>query len=156
MKKYVSLLKFSADYSKVVTMTKEKPAFLAGKETPVGGEQEEGETPEQAVIREFEEETGVSTIEGDWTLYATSTTNDSEMHCFYSASDDFVNCRTTTSEPILISKVEDVLMRAISNPDSSAPDMVALIGLALQHRFRPGKVLIDYSGERPKPTARPR
>lgn len=146
----------SRDYSEVVTMIKEKPAFLAGKETPVGGEREEGETPEQAASREFEEEAGVATSDDDWILYATSTTDQSEMHCFFCTSDEYKNCRTMTSEEIMISKVEDVLLRSAMNPESSAPDMIALLGLVLQHRFRSGTVNIDYSTEKAKHSLRPR
>src|SRR5688572_3151742 len=45
--------------SEVLLIHKNRPAWQAGKLNLPGGKVEEGETPEQAVIREFMEETGI-------------------------------------------------------------------------------------------------
>jgi 8-oxo-dGTP diphosphatase len=52
----------------VALVRKARPAWQAGRLNGVGGKVEAGETPAQAMVREFSEETGHATAEGDWTL----------------------------------------------------------------------------------------
>ncbi len=59
------------DLTRVVLIRKEKPEWQKGLLNGVGGKIEEGETPIQAMIREFEEEAGLRTWEGDWHQFMT-------------------------------------------------------------------------------------
>ena len=57
MKEYVLGFAFDARLSTVLLIQKTKPEWQCGKLNGVGGKIEEGETPLQAMEREFEEET---------------------------------------------------------------------------------------------------
>lgn len=141
---YVSMLLFSADASKVVLLTKEKPAFLAGKLCPVGGKLEHGETPMSAAVREFFEEAGVQTTTADWMNYAVCNGPDWEMTCFVAFSDLAFDCRTVESEPISLHDVRELLAEIAGNPDLGSPDLIALVGLALQQRRRRVRAQLAY------------
>lgn len=49
---------------------KARPAWQAGKLNGLGGRVEEGETPVDAMVREFREESGIHTKPKDWKLFA--------------------------------------------------------------------------------------
>jgi 8-oxo-dGTP pyrophosphatase MutT (NUDIX family) len=133
---YVSMLMFSADGTKVILLTKDKPAFLAGKLCPVGGKLEHGEDPILAAIREFSEEAGVTTVEAEWMQYALCTGPDWQMHCYVAFSDLVFDCRTMESEPISLHDVSTLLATIANNPDLGSPDLISLVGLAGQQRRR--------------------
>ena len=59
MKNYVCGFYFDHRLNRVVLIWKNKPAWQAGKLNGVGGKIEQGETPYEAMIREFKEETGI-------------------------------------------------------------------------------------------------
>lgn len=69
MERYVSGFLFSSDKSSVILVKKIKPDFLKDKWTAIGGKVEEGETKEEAMVREFKEETGV--LVEDWQHFCT-------------------------------------------------------------------------------------
>lgn len=73
MKRYVVGLMFSNNDSHVVLIRKNRPTWQAGKLNGVGGHIEEGESPIEAMVREFREETGVTTTAEQWwpTVYLT-------------------------------------------------------------------------------------
>ncbi len=60
---------FSRDFKRVALITKAKPDWQKGKLNGVGGSVEEGETFHQAMIREFQEESGVMTYTDQWHLF---------------------------------------------------------------------------------------
>lgn len=75
MTKYVAGFLFSLDRTEVVLINKLRPAWQAGLLNGVGGRIQDGETPYEAMVREFEEEAGLHrdnwkhfcTLEGvDW------------------------------------------------------------------------------------------
>ena len=57
-KTYVAGFLFSPDRSRVLLIRKNRPAWQAGKLNGLGGKIEPGETPPQAMRREFREEQG--------------------------------------------------------------------------------------------------
>jgi 8-oxo-dGTP diphosphatase len=73
-KNYVVGFVFCGD--EVLLIRKARPTWQAGRLNGVGGHIEAGETPEQAMVREFEEETGWR-IEG-WEHFVTLTGDDSD------------------------------------------------------------------------------
>lgn len=141
---YVSMLMFSSDATKVVLLTKDKPAFLAGKLCPVGGKIEAGEQPLEAAIREFFEEAGVTTCAADWHKYALCEGADWLMHCFVSFSDSAFEAHTLTSEPIALHEVATLLASIANNPDLGSPDLISLVGLASQQRRRQVLANLQY------------
>jgi 8-oxo-dGTP diphosphatase len=53
--------------TQVLLIRKIKPVWQAGKLNGVGGMIESGESPQQAMVREFREESDILTYESDWT-----------------------------------------------------------------------------------------
>ena len=68
---YVVGFAFSEDCTRVVLVKKKRPDWQAGKLNGVGGHIESGETPYEAVSREFKEETGVLIPQWRWGMLAT-------------------------------------------------------------------------------------
>lgn len=64
--RYVVGYCFSPDMSAVALIEKLKPEWQKGKLNGVGGKVEAGETPQEAMAREFEEEAGVSIDPSSW------------------------------------------------------------------------------------------
>jgi 8-oxo-dGTP diphosphatase len=89
---------FSPERDRVVLLQKAKPAWMAGKLNGVGGKVEQGETPYEAMVREFREETGVQ--HDDWRYAGRLESLDSEIHIFLTFSDKVDSVKTTTAEPV--------------------------------------------------------
>lgn len=96
---YVLGFLFSDDGTHVVLIRKNKPQWQAGLLNGVGGKVEVGETPHDAMIREFGEETGVVTrawipfckMSGDWF----------SVDCFKAFDTEaLVKAKTKTSEKV--------------------------------------------------------
>jgi 8-oxo-dGTP diphosphatase len=104
MKKYVRGFAFSADRSEALLIRKSHPAWQAGMLNGIGGHVEPGEEPIHAMVREFGEETGVTTVL-DWEqvciIYRLF---DFECHVFRAivpGSLDDTGYRTMTDEPVV-------------------------------------------------------
>jgi len=93
---YVLGFLFDEDESQVVLIEKQKPKWQAGRLNGVGGKIKEGETYLEAMIREFEEETGVR-HEG-WTQFATMSSPNFNVACFKATSDDAISKVETKTE----------------------------------------------------------
>ena len=59
MKLYCCGFMFSKDFSHVLLIEKARPKWQEGKVNGIGGHLESGESPVDAMVREFEEETGL-------------------------------------------------------------------------------------------------
>jgi 8-oxo-dGTP pyrophosphatase MutT (NUDIX family) len=91
----------------VVLMKKKRPDFQSGKLNGVGGKVELGESPSRAMVREFEEETGVYVPREKWVHFHSEKHPDNALVHFYStllAHSDKV--RTRTDEEIVRLVVE--------------------------------------------------
>lgn len=86
MQKYVCGFLFSTDYEHVVLIQKLKPAWQAGKLNGLGGKMEEGETPLQAMQREFKEECGLDIP--NWAIFHREVWRDSAEVWFLAAETD--------------------------------------------------------------------
>lgn len=102
--KYVVGLAFSKDTRFVLLIVKERPDWQKGKFNGVGGKIEAGETPIDAMIREFREEAGLVTTRFDWTpLIKTidpTPEKEWEIYFFYSFIDIDL-CQTMTDEKLI-------------------------------------------------------
>jgi 8-oxo-dGTP diphosphatase len=70
---YVCGFLFSADRGRVLLIRKRRPAWQAGKLNGLGGKIEPGESPPQAMRREFREEAGVDVAEWQHVLTLSGT-----------------------------------------------------------------------------------
>lgn len=91
---------FSLDSEKVVLLRKQnKPAWMHNMLNGVGGKIEPGETPEEAMVREFREETTVEHT--DWkragALYMSS---DAVIHLFFTHTEKWKDVQSPTIEPV--------------------------------------------------------
>jgi 8-oxo-dGTP diphosphatase len=97
---YVAGLMFSTDRSKVAMVIKAKPAWQSGLFNAIGGKIEEGEDPEVAMAREFQEETGVITHSSEWE-YLTCLDGSWGQVYFYRMFDDRVLKVKTMEEEVI-------------------------------------------------------
>ena len=74
---------YSNDLQSVLLIEKNKPEWQAGLLNGVGGKIEDGESPISAMIREFFEETGHTTISKDWEHCITYKFYDEKEETFY-------------------------------------------------------------------------
>lgn len=89
------------DVGRVVLIRKNKPEWQAGRWNGVGGLIESGETPQVAMAREFEEETGVKVAPALWTKIGAMIGNaEWYVHVYTHESVAIRDCRTTTQEEV--------------------------------------------------------
>lgn len=89
MTEYVCGLMVSKCGHSVALVLKAKPAWQKGKWNGVGGKVEPGETPLDAMIREFQEETGNETAPGEWRQGVVLTTPaDTVIHFYFGRAAD--------------------------------------------------------------------
>lgn len=107
----------------VVLIEKNRPEWQAGRLNGVGGKIEFGETIRDAMIREFEEETGVKFT--NWNLFATLHGNHSKIYAFYGYADKdtFYSCKTMEDEKVGFARVDRI-------PDNAVPNLHWLIPAA--------------------------
>jgi 8-oxo-dGTP diphosphatase len=106
---------FSEDRERVVLIRKARPLWQSGRLNGVGGKVEEGEFAKDAMVREFEEETGVR-VE-DWDPFCIHEDFSHGVHVtFYRAFGDVDGCRTITDEEVSIECVANLgQLEAIQN-----------------------------------------
>lgn len=130
MIRYVVGFAFSENMDSVVLIKKNRPKWQAGKYNGVGGKVEAGETPIQALVREYWEETGVQTEEADWAPLALQHGKDSQgdifdLHAFSSVSKNaFTGAATKTDEEIFYVNIN--AFRHLEHFVSSVPWLVFL------------------------------
>ena len=112
MQGYVCGFLFSADRGRVLLIRKRRPAWQAGKLNGVGGKIEPGETPPQAMRREFREEAELDVAE--WQEVLTLTGPDWRGH-FFRAFGDIDAARAITDERLEIHPVAQLPPDTIPN-----------------------------------------
>ncbi len=138
MKKYVAGFYFDANKHKVALVLKQKPPWQRDKYNAIGGKIEPGETPEAAIKREFQEETGV--VFSDWKLFL-ELCGDSWKVYFFSGVGDPQHCRTCESEPIHV--VNTLLATNLPN---LIPNLYWILPMALDANIE-HPVTINYRSE---------
>jgi 8-oxo-dGTP diphosphatase len=126
MKEYVAGFLFNKTREDVVLVHKLRPPWQAGKYNGVGGKIEAGETPHEAMQREFFEETGHQ--RNDWESFCSLTGDDFKVY-FYWAVDEDISLHgkvfTKTDEPINIKSLLDITL------NNALPNLQWLIPMAL-------------------------
>jgi 8-oxo-dGTP diphosphatase len=100
VKRYSVGFMFGPGLGQVALIRKARPEWQRGKLNGVGGHIEEGETPRQAMVREFKEETGVETYESDWTFVVVLTGPGYELNIFKARAMLHHSFTTQTDEPV--------------------------------------------------------
>jgi 8-oxo-dGTP diphosphatase len=108
MKKYVVGFLFSPNLAEVVLVLKNRPDWQAGLLNGIGGKIEDGESPHNAMSREFVEETGVYISPSDWVYMGAFGGIDYQVFVFMCTSVNYKNCRTIETEEIKICKVANI------------------------------------------------
>ena len=123
MTEYVAGFMLEKDTDRVALVLKNRPAWQAGKMNGVGGHIEPGETPKQAMVREFLEETGYSTAESEWENFTTLFGDDWRVH-FFSSEGRIDELKSTTDEEIVLVSFSQI------NVKNAIPNLTWLIPMA--------------------------
>lgn len=101
MKRYVLGVAITPS-GQYVTILKQRPEWQKGLRNFVGGKIDSiDELPEEAMVREFREETGVETTANEWSFVGKMfRTDDFEMYVFHAINDKFYDCKTMEDEEI--------------------------------------------------------
>ncbi len=103
--KYVLGFLFTEDRQQLVLIRKNKPEWQDRKWNGVGGKIESGETPLEAMCREFEEETGVTSLPHDWTAECTLKAPNNVVFVFSAFSNVAMRVKSKTIEPVELQRV---------------------------------------------------
>lgn len=115
---YVVGFAFNNLYTRVLLIKKTKPKWQAGKLNGIGGKIESSELAEMAMVREFQEETGVATLAGVWQHFATLTIEGekpgSHVYFFVTVLPTlaFRSAKTMTDELVVVFDMDDLPSRA--------------------------------------------
>ncbi len=102
MKRYVVGFMFDSKMESVVMVKKNRPAWQAGLHNGIGGKIEDGETPVDAMVREFSEEAGVESAAGMWAHVLTLRFPYAEVEFFACQNDEiFRTVKTCTDEEVV-------------------------------------------------------
>lgn len=99
---------FSEDLKRVVLIKKNKPDWQKGFYNGVGGKIEKGEPAHEAMAREFEEETGLSTEPVDWHYFETEMEEDTWEVKFFYCKGNVDACHTMEEEEISVHNTVDI------------------------------------------------
>lgn len=105
-KKYVVGFLFSEDRTVVALIRKNRPDWQKGRLNGIGGKVEDGETYLEAMVREFEEETGV--VQQQWDRVCTYECNDAVIVFFKAFSDRWKDVKTVTDEEVALCSVSKI------------------------------------------------
>lgn len=133
---YVNGILFDSTGARVAMVKKTKPAWQAGRFNCIGGKIEPGESPLEAMRREFQEETGV--LIEDWNYFTQIVGEDFICHFFVSFSDEIDNVRTIEEEEIHVRLVSDL-------PENIIYNLKWLIPLALDRDSLPPLIILERS-----------
>lgn len=103
---YVLGFCLSEDKTQVALIKKIKPSWQSGKLNGIGGKMEPGESIYEAMVREFEEETG--TLVKNWCQYAVMSGQLFNVYCCHATIPDLTVLKTTTGEEVQIHKISDI------------------------------------------------
>ena len=139
MTQYVLGFAFNSAKDYVVLINKKKPEWQKGSFNGVGGKIEPNESPEFAMVREFVEETGVSTTMDEWQQVAYMAGDGWCCYVYTIHGDDLMYAETKTDEMIHVLPVQDVL-KGDYPMISNIPFLIELC----RDKSRPNLVSIHY------------
>ena len=137
--RYVAGFLFDSALAEVALIRKNKPAWQSGLLNGIGGKIETGETALDAMLREFNEETGAD-VRG-WKHFALLKGADFSVD-FFAHIGDLSGLKSQEEEKIEIVRVDDIVVCQ----GGMVENVPWLIGLALDHLSdgRPHFVAVQY------------
>lgn len=128
---YVAGFMFNDNGTKVALIKKNKPDWMVGMLNAIGGKIEDDETPMAAIIREFQEETGVTAI--GWTPFC-------ELSGVSPKGDDYIVYFFTMASSHGLSGVktieeEEVVVLSVNSTDGTMPNLSWFIPMAHTRLF---------------------
>lgn len=134
---YVAGFLFDEACKQVLLIEKQKPDWQRGLLNAIGGKVEPGERPTEAMVREFQEETGMNILK--W-RYFCNLSGDGWMVHFFCTTGDLSQAKQIESEPLCIVTISEISSTPI------IPNLNWLIPLALDK-----SCLIASVSEEPNP-----
>jgi 8-oxo-dGTP diphosphatase len=132
---YVVGFLFSHDRRWVTLIKKTRPEWQAGKYNGVGGKVEVDEAINDAMVREFYEETGVKTKYREWEEFALLRGDHGAVYVFKAFSTEHLSAvKTKTDEEIM-----NILVKHLLDPDEPypmVPNLPVLLRLALMDNMK--------------------
>jgi len=125
MQSYVAGFLFSLCEQSVALIEKRTPEWQRGYLNGIGGKNETGETPCEAMAREFQEEAGLKTAPENWTTFAIVTRpNHYEVHFMFSHDARIHEVRSQEQEQVCIHNPANL-------PKNVLPNLRWLIAMSL-------------------------
>ena len=145
---YVLGFALSGDGNAVLLIKKTKPSWQAGKLNGVGGKVEESDwSIESAMAREFEEETGIQTDPGRWSLFAQhckpgTSNGDPQSYTLHVLStvltfDQMDQLTQTTEEIPVWQGLYDGSLHDLLDPTYAVDGVLMYVAMSLNHAGRP-------------------
>lgn len=130
-KQYVLGFLFNRDLDHVLLIKKQKPSWQKGLLNGLGGLIELKETPDQALIREFKEESGLDISNLDRKYFCSMDSPDYEVFCYYilDKNSTLSDAKSLTVEEVNQIKVDDILNYKVK----TIRNIQMLINMALTH-----------------------
>lgn len=100
MLQYVVGLAYTTDRESLLLIQKARPEWQAGYLNGVGGLIEGNEDIQAAMVREFEEETGIATRVEQWSHFLTLTGENYRVFFLFTMTDDVRSAKNMTDEPL--------------------------------------------------------
>jgi len=118
--------------ARVMLIEKKRPAWMAGKLNGIGGAIKPDESPVQAMIREFKQETGVTF--DNWIYFCQMRYIDkATIHFFYGIAPVLFNaCKTQTDETLVNTSVDSDILEVFRQQMNIVPDLRWLIPMAFR------------------------
>lgn len=101
MIKYSLGFMFTKDMKQVLLIKKKRPAWQVNKLNGIGGKNKENETTLECMVREFKEETGITTVKTDWKYLLSIYAKESyEVGVYYTIAQDVIMYQSMTDEVV--------------------------------------------------------
>jgi len=132
---------FSFDRRSVLLIEKQRPDWQAGLLNGIGGRVEQAEHVDASMVREFREETGITTVEADWLRFAALRQDEVFTVQCYLAMGDIYAAKTMTDERVLQVSLSDM------EDHATVPNVRWLVPLARDFIRTAGPLLVnvDYA-----------
>ncbi len=98
----------------VLLIQKNRPNWQKGRVNGVGGKIEPGENPDDAMCREFIEETGIHTDTGEWELVSCLEEDDHSIWVYRSFG-EINSAQSLTDEELLICQTNQLPVNSLEN-----------------------------------------